>query len=429
MIERSLLLFEALSIVICLHCLYGEKFRLNIVNTSYLALHMIIMTAINYYELGKVYTFLIYPLIAVYCGVRFGFKWKEIITNYILHMAIMGGSQLIIAIAYSCIFHMLSLNMLYFADSEVVVINAGVLLIVAGILPKCKLHKLSVYLQDKERILVIFLFFCLALVLFSFTNYKVIDGFNFYQSMVLFFSVLLFCLVAGQLGKYKIKSKEIETELKMHILFSDSFRNLIDDIRVRQHEFDNHINAIYSLHYTCDSYEKLVTAQNEYSQAVLKENRYNKLLKADNPLLIGFLYGNFVRMEKLGVEVTYHIEIGSFNVDIPVYKLVEILGNLLKNAVEAMKEATENKALYVAVIEVDGEFTIEVRNRSKYIDYGEIESFFKKGFSKKEKDRGLGLYNVKNICNDYSLNILCENKLLDETNWLSFIITNRKEAI
>ena len=424
MIERSLLLFEALSIVICLHCLYGEKFRLNIVNTSYLALHMIIMTAINYYELGKVYTFLIYPLIAVYCGVRFGFKWKEIITNYILHMAIMGGSQLIIAIAYSCIFHMLSLNMLYFADSEVVVINAGVLLIVAGILPKCKLHKLSVYLQDKERILVIFLFFCLALVLFSFTNYKVIDGFNFYQSMVLFFSVLLFCLVAGQLGKYKIKSKEIETELKMHILFSDSFRNLIDDIRVRQHEFDNHINAIYSLHYTCDSYEKLVTAQNEYSQAVLKENRYNKLLKADNPLLIGFLYGNFVRMEKLGVEVTYHIEIGSFNVDIPVYKLVEILGNLLKNAVEAMKEATENKALYVAVIEVDGEFTIEVRNRSKYIDYGEIESFFKKGFSKKEKDRGLGLYNVKNICNDYSLNILCENKLLDETNWLSFIIRN-----
>ena len=206
MIERSLLLFEALSIVICLHCLYGEKFRLNIVNTSYLALHMIIMTAINYYELGKVYTFLIYPLIAVYCGVRFGFKWKEIITNYILHMAIMGGSQLIIAIAYSCIFHMLSLNMLYFADSEVVVINAGVLLIVAGILPKCKLHKLSVYLQDKERILVIFLFFCLALVLFSFTNYKVIDGFNFYQSMVLFFSVLLFCLVAGQLGKYKIKN-------------------------------------------------------------------------------------------------------------------------------------------------------------------------------------------------------------------------------
>ena len=66
MITNIGLLVEGLSMIICLHYLYGEKFKLNIVNTSYLALHMIIMTAINYYELGKVYTFLIYPLIAVY---------------------------------------------------------------------------------------------------------------------------------------------------------------------------------------------------------------------------------------------------------------------------------------------------------------------------------------------------------------------------
>lgn len=429
MIGRICLLLEALSIIICLHCLYGEKFRLNIVNTSYLVLHMIIMTAMNYYEVNKVYSFIIYPLIVIYCGVRFGFKWKAIITNYFLYLAFVGGIQLIIAISYSWIFHMLSINMLNFKNSELLMINAGALLIVAGILPKCKLHKLSVYLQDKERILVIFLFFCLALILYSFTNYKVINGSNFFQSVILFFSVFLFCIVAGQLGKYKIKSKEIETELKMHVLFADSFRSLIEDIRLRQHEFDNHINAMYSLHYTCDSYEKLVTAQNEYSQAVLKENRYNKLLKADNPLLIGFLYGNFVKIEKLGIKITYQIEIGNFDVGIPVYKLVEILGNLLKNAVEAMSEEKEDRALHVTVIEIDGKFDLEVRNKSEYIDYGEIEAFFKKGVSKKGTNRGLGLYNVKNICDEYSLNILCENKQSNERNWLSFTITNKKEAI
>ncbi len=428
MIGRICLLLEALSIIICLHCLYGEKFRLNIVNTSYLVLHMIIMTAMNYYEVNKVYSFIIYPLIAIYCGVRFGFKWKAIITNYILHMAIIGGIQLIIAIGYSWIFNMLSIDMLKFENSELLIINAGVLIIIRGILPRLKFYKLSVYLQDKERILVIFLFFCLALVLYSFTNYKIINGFNFYQSAILFFSVFLFCIVAGQLGKYKIKSKEIETELKMHILFADSFRNLIDDIRVRQHEFDNHINAIYRLHYTCDTYEKLVTAQNEYSQAVLKENRYNKLLKADNPLLIGFLYGKFVEIEKLGVEITYQIDIGDFGVGVPIYKLVEILGNLIKNAVEAFGEVYEEKALHVNVLEVNGEFSIEVRNKGDFIDYGEIEIFFKKGFSKKGKGRGLGLYNVKNICSEYSLNILCENKLINEENWVSFTINNKKEA-
>ena len=152
-------------------------------------------------------------------------------------------------------------------------------------------------------------------------------------------------------------------------------------------------------------------------------------MKADNPLLIGFLYGNFVKIEKLGVEITYKIDIGDFDVSIPIYKLVEILGNLLKNAVEAMKDITENKALHVTGIEVNGQFDIEVRNRSQYIGYGEIESFFRKGFSKKGKNRGLGLYNVKKICNEYSLNILCDNKLLDSMNWLSFTVTNKKEAI
>lgn len=428
MIERICLLLEALSIIICLHCLYGEKFRLNIVNTSYLVLHMIIMTAMNYYEVNKVYSFIIYPLIAIYCGVRFGFKWKAIITNYILHMAIMGGIQLIIAIGYSWIFNTLSIDMLKFENSELLIINAGVLIIIAGIMPWFKLHKLSIYLQDKERILVILLFFCLLIVLYTFTNYKIINGSNFYQSMILFFSVFLFCLVAGQLGKYKIKSKEIETELKMHILFADSFRNLIDDIRLRQHEFDNHINAIYSLHYTCDSYEKLVTAQNEYSQAVLKENRYNKLLKADNPLLIGFLYGKFVEIEKLGIVITYQIDIGDFDVGVPIYKLVEILGNLIKNAVEAIVGVYEEKALHVNVIEVNGEFSIEVRNKGDFIDYGEIEIFFKKGYSKKGKSRGLGLYNVKITCHEYSLNILCENKFINGENWVSFTINNKKEA-
>ena len=428
MIERICLLLEALSIIICLHCLYGEKFRLNIVNTSYLVLHMIIMTAMNYYEVNKVYSFIIYPLIAIYCGVRFGFKWKAIITNYILHMAIMGGIQLIIAIGYSWIFNTLSIDMLKFENSELLIINAGVLIIIAGIMPWFKLHKLSIYLQDKERILVILLFFCLLIVLYTFTNYKIINGSNFYQSMILFFSVFLFCLVAGQLGKYKIKSKEIETELKMHILFADSFRNLIDDIRLRQHEFDNHINAIYSLHYTCDSYEKLVTAQNEYSQAVLKENRYNKLLKADNPLLIGFLYGKFVEIEKLGIVITYQIDIGDFDVGVPIYKLVEILGNLIKNAVEAIVGVYEEKALHVIVIEVNGEFSIEVRNKGDFIDYGEIEIFFKKGYSKKGKSRGLGLYNVKITCHEYSLNILCENKFINGENWVSFTINNKKEA-
>ena len=332
-------------------------------------------------------------------------------------------------ISYGVLFDLLSINILKFENDELFLANCSVLLVEILIISKLKINRLSVYLQDKERSLTIFFVFCIVLTGFGFVNFKVLNGLKVYQYFVLFVGVTLFCILAGQLGKYKIKSKEIETELKMDRLYADSFNNLIEDIRLRQHEFDNHISAIYSLHYTCDSYEKLVKAQNEYSQAVIKGNRYNKLLKVGNPLIIGFLYGKFVEAEKKQVVVTYQISISDLKVGVPVYKLVEILGNLIKNALEAMENQNSSKGLHVGVLENEGIFEIEIRNKSVFIEYEKLEKFFKKGFSKKGNSRGLGLYNVKKICNDYSLNILCENKLLDGENWVSFTITNKKEAI
>ena len=76
-IQNVCLLLEALSMVFCLYYLYGEKFKLDIVTISYLSIHMIIMATINYYEISNTYTMIIYPIIIVYCGVRFGFQAKR----------------------------------------------------------------------------------------------------------------------------------------------------------------------------------------------------------------------------------------------------------------------------------------------------------------------------------------------------------------
>lgn len=365
----------------------------------------------------------------LYCGIRFGFHWKEIIINNILYLVIVGGIQVIVVIFYGWISQVFSAQLLSIKDKEAFIVNSGVFIIVILILPKLKLHKLSVYLQDKEKILVFFLVFCIVMTVSSVINFKVFDGLNGFQYLILFISIILFCLLAGQVGKYKINSKEIETELRMQKLYADSFYGLIEDIRLRQHEFDNHINAIYSLHYAYNSYEDLVKAQNEYSQALIKENRYNKLLKAGNPLIIGFLYGKFIEVEKYGIEVKYQIGFEDLIVDVPIYKLVEILGNLIKNAVEAMKNSEIDKVLCVVVIESEGRFEIEVRNRSEFIEYSEIDNFFRKGYSKKGENRGLGLYKVKTLCDEYSLKILCENRSINDENWLCFTITNERGTI
>lgn len=421
MITNICLLLEIMSIVLCVHRLYGEKFRLDIVTASFLTIYMIIMTAINYYKLPNVYTMIIYPIMFLYCGIRFGFHIKIIIINNLLYLAIIGGLQIAVTVPY---YYVLGIQL--FGKKDLLVINGVAFLLVLFIFPKCRLDKLSQYLLEKEKILVIALIVSIVVAVYCLTQYKNTDRYGLYQYIFMFICIIFICILVAKIGKYKVKSKEIETELKMHQLYEESFHSLIENIRLRQHEFDNHINAINNLHYMCDTYEELVSKQGEYCEVVIKENRFNKLLKTGNPLIIGFLYGKFVEMDKLGIVVSYSINIKDLNIGIPIYKLVEILGNLINNAVEAIKNMDEDKMIYVEMIENDGEFRIEVRNKSKFVLQDKMEMFFKKGYSQKGEGRGFGLYNVKAICMDNSLNILCQNTEIDGENWLSFIIDNKK---
>ena len=231
----------------------------------------------------------------------------------------------------------------------------------------------------------------------------------------------LVLVLAEQLSKYKIKAKETEIELKMHQLYSESFQGLIDNIRIKQHEFDNHINAIYGQHFSNLTYDELVEAQKNYCKVVVKDNRFNKLLAQDNPVIRGFLFGRFVELDKMGIEINYQVSIKELDIGVPAYKLVEILGDLMNNAAEALALDAERHKLFVGIVESD-EFYIEVRNESQYIEYDVLEKFFDVGYSKKGENRGLGLYNVKQICEEFKLDIMLQNIEIEGVNWLSFKI-------
>ncbi len=427
MVDRICVVLEALSVVICLHHLYGKKFRFDIVTVSFLTIEMITMQAIDYFGWPSELSMLFYPIIAVYCVIEFGFDLKKLVINNILNTLI------------SCIFQVSVAVILYIViDKQIVagiaplISNCIILLIVIIVLPKLGINRLSNILKDKEIILIISLITCIGIILFWLINFKKIDFLNRYewfQNILFFVCVSLIGLLVFSVGKYKLKSKEIETELKMHMLYANSFDNLIDNIRARQHEFDNHINTIYSQHFIYDNYKDLVEAQKNYCQIVASENKFNKLLVSGNRVIISFLYGKFSEIDNLGIEVSYYIDINEMQVNVPIYKLVEILGNLIGNAVDALMTTKIYNRLYVLMIEEEGHFNIEVRNESEFINYSEIALFFTKGYSKKGEDRGLGLYHVKSICDEYKLNMLCQNIEIDGINWISFMISSKKETI
>lgn len=424
MVDRICVVLEALSIAVCLHRLYGKKFRFDIATVSLMTIEMIMMQAIDYFGWPKELSMLFYPIIAGYCVIEFGFDLKELIINNVLNAIIICILQIMVMV----IFYVFEIQQMI-VGFKLLISNCIILCVIVCVMPHLRIKKIADLLKDKERLLTASLIVCIAITIFCVFAFKKINIISFYglfQRILFTTCILMMGFLILRLGKYKIRSKEIETELKMHKLYADSFDNLIDKIRLKQHEFDNHINTIYSQHYIYDTYDKLVEAQKNYCQLVISENRFNKLLISGNPVIIGFLYGKFIEIDRMGIDISYCVDIKELKTGVPVYKLVEILGNLIGNAVDFLVLSKVYNNLFVRIVENEEDFTIEVRNESNYFNYTEIELFFVKGYSKKGKNRGMGLFHVKNICDEYKLDLSCRNIEIEGKNWIEFTILGKK---
>ncbi len=420
MVEISLLL-EILAVILCLHYLYGEKFYFDKVSVGFIVIYMLCMLLINEMGIGRELSLFVYFLVVIYCGLRFGFSMKAILVNTLLYSIILGVLQAAgIIVTYLLIKP---------EQNEFIValfINLFVLLIVIGIMPKIKLNKLSKILQSREVLTVVSVITTVISVVIFLLNYRRNEGFEFSHYVIFIMSVLVIGFTVIDIGKNKMKVKEKEAELRVYKMYESSFQNLIDDVRAKQHEFDNHINALYSQHFLYNTYEELVSAQKGYAKVVVSENRYNKLLSKGNHVVLGFLYGEFVECEKKGIMVDYQINIKDLKCDLPTHKLIELIGNLLKNAVDEVSNSKKEKRIKIEIIEYNGKIDIVVANNAENVDYEKIASYFRKGYSSKGSGRGFGLYNVKRICEDYNLEIVCDLKDIETIKWIKFGIVINK---
>ena len=107
----------------------------------------------------------------------------------------------------------------------------------------------------------------------------------------------------------------------------------------------------------------MVAAQQKYCDVIEEENHFNKVLSKGNPVILGFLWSEFSKMKKAGISIEYEINIGNLECNMPIHKMVELLGNLINNAMEAVMN-TENRKVYVMMREDTNCIQIEVFNVS-----------------------------------------------------------------
>lgn len=351
---------------------------------------------------------------------EYGWKWKAIVVNMLLHFLIIGFLQIV----YMMLFYAMLKPVL---SEEIINLLVGIAsCLTFFFIRKLKWVNLSRMIQEWNPVLNFLLMILGLFVVMVIVLYKIYMHMYMEEYLLIFLYTAAIVIILFIYNRYKIKRVEIDAELQCYDTYIKTYEELIEIVRMRQHEFDNHLNSIIGLQYTTGSYQELKEAQTLYINEIKQENKYNKLLKEGNPFFIGFLFSKFQSLEKAGVSVEYQVRIGDFkDLMIPVYKLIEVANDLITNAAEAL-EQEEDKRLFVMASETEEELLLEVMNRGKILEPEYISRCFEKGYSTKGTGRGLGLYHVKEICESYHMDLSFSNEERDEDNWICFRIYMKK---
>ena len=217
--------------------------------------------------------------------------------------------------------------------------------------------------------------------------------------------------------------------MELQKTYDDAYQNLVQSIRRRQHEFDNHLVALCGIYKTVDTIEELIAEQKIYCSEIERDNHYNKLLSAGSPMLVGFLYSKFMYAEERNCYVHYFVNIAEDNKGfVSEYRIIEMLGILIDNAVEALEDSGL-KQLSVEIMITCRELQILVKNISKYIPQSEIFHFVQFGYSSKGEGRGLGLASLSKLVNNYHGQLAVYNEEIEAQNWLTFKVVIENQAL
>ena len=224
-----------------------------------------------------------------------------------------------------------------------------------------------------------------------------------------------------------IKLVQAEEELITEKTYNNTLRELVDSLRTFKHDYNNTLQTIHGYIYTQD-----MNGLTEYFDQVLSEtktitglDRLNPELFR-NPSLFGLVTAKFESARKSGVTMNFEIYADLNDLDIKTYDFTRILGILLDNAIEA-SAGSKKKIVNFYVVEKNGKVTVEISN--SFTDTGlKIDEINEKGKSSKGKNRGLGLYKVKDILSRYP-KIVHETKISSDLFLQRLVIDKVRVAI
>ncbi|MFF2184154.1 ATP-binding protein [Streptomyces sp. NPDC058155] len=176
----------------------------------------------------------------------------------------------------------------------------------------------------------------------------------------------------------------------------DSERGFTHALRSQAHEAANRLHTVVSLIEMgrVDEAVEFATAELELAQ-VLTDRVVGAVAE---PVLAALLLGKAAQANERGVELVLaedsRIDDGVLPPSLAARDLVTMLGNLIDNAMDAAQGSDGARVTVTALVE-DGELLLRVRDTGPGVAPGDMEEVFRRGWSTRGAERGLGLALVR----------------------------------
>lgn len=184
-----------------------------------------------------------------------------------------------------------------------------------------------------------------------------------------------------------------KTEIKLLAEQVTGVKLYAEALRAQSHEFMNKMHVILGL-ISMENYSVLASYISETAEHQQTEIE-NVVHCFDNPVLAGFILGKMSFARESGTELMINGEGIVPEPEQPevIHELITILGNLIDNAIEAMKNSKCRK-ITLRFDYYDNRLVMEIHDTGNGIDDELKNQIFIKGYTTKGSNRGFGLFLV-----------------------------------
>lgn len=401
----SAVILELFLSIIIINCLIGKKKKVPWVEATFFVLvaaGYIMFVPAEWVNGCYVLTFL-------YIKKGYHISWKDSLLSTLLSILLVGITELICFFPFAFIFNERwteSVNNLIAS-----VLSLGLWCVPMQKVPVWYLRK---WCGKREVWYIAVVIFSLIMMFTAIINYNMTFELELSDYIYIIAGLLLMWMLIFRLMRYRY-------EERFRKKYFRAFESVIVQIRNRQHKFQNHLDAIYSLHNIYSEYEALVKEQKKYLQKLTDYEMPAEVMFLKNPILIAHVYEKITEAQEAGLRIRMKLRCSLENCGVGDIQMVEILGTLLDNAIQDMIETGKTEFLIFEVEKEDG-IIIKVANPHEELKNQEMHRMFERGYSTKGKNRGVGLYHVKELIEKHKIELLVENQVIEGQNYICFSV-------